>query len=669
MSSAMRRILLCLFVLLLASSTAEAQLRSTALVSPESARQLGLERMWFTQLHLDRSRGRMGGLHMHVSSTEAHTIFQITDGGKRYVFSQHDRDAFGQAVGVDGAKKRAEDKQAEIKKALEVAGKPDAQPPAAEIQSPPVETHVVPKITFYATSERGLLHAIDGETGRTLWTTNVGNPRFPMTAAGANDKFVGVCNGSTLYVMLASDGSLVWTRPAISSPGAGPALSTDLIFVPMVTGQIESFLLEDPKRPVKIYQSFGRAMVQPVVSANSVAWPTDKGQLYVGMANDFGVRFRMEASDAITSSPAFLAPDKIFVTSLDGYIYCVERIAGQHGVAVHHRRADQPLARRPGRPRVRHYGSRQFVRDRHQHSGGAVGHAQHSQLRIGQRPAAVLLRHARRSGRFSTAPAAARWERSLRDSSMCPSSIRRPTGSSWPARRGWCSVSARAPNPGRPCITSWKRRRKTPNPPRPTRRRPNRKPNRCPSRTAIRSAATRPIPSPHRPRPSPPRRAIPSTRRAIACVHSSGDKRAACRYEGEMDITYALEPKLSAEDFVELLVRSTLAERRPVGDLETIRGMLQHADLILTAREEVRLVGVSRAITDFHFCTYLSDLAVDAAYQRRGIGRELIRQTHVAAGLKTTLILLAAPAARSYYPYIGMQPHDSCWVLPRQAGP
>jgi outer membrane protein assembly factor BamB len=318
----MRQMLVCLLVLGSTPLAAKAQLRpTTTLVSPEAARQLGLERIWFTQLHLDRSRGRMGGLHMHVSATEAHTVFQFTDGGKRYVFSQRDRDAFGLEIGIDGAKQRAEEKQADIKKALELAGQADAQPPA-------IETIVVPKITFYATSERGLVHALDGETGKTLWTTSLGNPRYPTTNAAANDKFVGVCNGSTLYVLLASDGSLVWTRSAISSPGAGPALSTDLIFVPMVTGQIESFLLEDPSRPVKIYQSFGRAMVQPVVSANSVAWPTDKGNLYVGMANDSGVRFRMQAGDAIVSAPAFLEPDKVFVTSLDGYLYCVSEARG-----------------------------------------------------------------------------------------------------------------------------------------------------------------------------------------------------------------------------------------------------------------------------------------------------------------------------------------------------
>jgi GNAT superfamily N-acetyltransferase len=133
------------------------------------------------------------------------------------------------------------------------------------------------------------------------------------------------------------------------------------------------------------------------------------------------------------------------------------------------------------------------------------------------------------------------------------------------------------------------------------------------------------------------------------------------------DVSYALEPDLDAGEFIDVLVRSTLAERRPVGELETIRGMLEHADVIVTARVGGLLVGVSRAITDFSFCTYLSDLAVDAAFQRRGIGRELIRRTHEAAGPRTTLILLAAPLARAYYPHIGMAQHDSCWIIPRQA--
>lgn len=132
---------------------------------------------------------------------------------------------------------------------------------------------------------------------------------------------------------------------------------------------------------------------------------------------------------------------------------------------------------------------------------------------------------------------------------------------------------------------------------------------------------------------------------------------------------YAIEPGLSTDEFLDLLHRSTLAERRPVHDLKTIEGMLRGADVIVTARDaNGLLVGVSRAITDFHFCAYLSDLAVDEACQRRGIGRDLIRRTHEAAGRHTILVLLAAPKARGYYPRIGMRYHDSCWVIDPDGG-
>ncbi len=133
-----------------------------------------------------------------------------------------------------------------------------------------------------------------------------------------------------------------------------------------------------------------------------------------------------------------------------------------------------------------------------------------------------------------------------------------------------------------------------------------------------------------------------------------------------MEVVYALEtyPELEADAFIDVLRRSTLAERRPVDDPARIASMLRHADVIVTARVDGLLVGISRAITDFCYCTYLSDLAVDEAFQRQGIGRELIRRTHEAAGTKTTLILLAAPKARGYYPRIGMSAHDSCWMIP-----
>jgi GNAT superfamily N-acetyltransferase len=130
-----------------------------------------------------------------------------------------------------------------------------------------------------------------------------------------------------------------------------------------------------------------------------------------------------------------------------------------------------------------------------------------------------------------------------------------------------------------------------------------------------------------------------------------------------MDIHYDASRRISAAQFIDVLRRSTLAERRPVDDSAAIDAMLKHADVLCTAWDADLLVGVARSLTDFLYCCYLSDLAVDEAYQKRGIGRELIALTQTQLGPKAKLILLAAPKAEAYYPRIGFDHMRSAWML------
>ena len=78
-------------------------------------------------------------------------------------------------------------------------------------------------------------------------------------------------------------------------------------------------------------------------------------------------------------------------------------------------------------------------------------------------------------------------------------------------------------------------------------------------------------------------------------------------------IHYSTTTPLPTTTFIDLLRRSTLAERRPVDEAEIIAGMLANADLTVTAWDGDLLVGVARSVTDFTYCCYLSDLAVDVA--------------------------------------------------------
>jgi ribosomal protein S18 acetylase RimI-like enzyme len=130
-------------------------------------------------------------------------------------------------------------------------------------------------------------------------------------------------------------------------------------------------------------------------------------------------------------------------------------------------------------------------------------------------------------------------------------------------------------------------------------------------------------------------------------------------------VTYSITDAadLETEAVLSVYESSGLAQRRPLGTPGRLRSMLDGSNLIVVARDSGALIGIARSISDFSYATYLSDIAVDAAYQRRGIGRELIRITGEAAPL-AKIILLSAPAAVQYYPHIGFTQHQSAWTLP-----
>jgi predicted N-acetyltransferase YhbS len=129
------------------------------------------------------------------------------------------------------------------------------------------------------------------------------------------------------------------------------------------------------------------------------------------------------------------------------------------------------------------------------------------------------------------------------------------------------------------------------------------------------------------------------------------------------DVVYKAHDVITPDEFVEILTTSTLGERRLIDNRECIHGMVEHADLVVTARDGDKLVGVARSVTDFTYCCYMSDLAVEVAYQRKGIGKRLIDLTVEQLGPECMLILLSAPGAVDYYPHVGFERHDQCWII------
>ncbi|UQZ36013.1 GNAT family N-acetyltransferase [Paenibacillus sp. PK3_47] len=130
-----------------------------------------------------------------------------------------------------------------------------------------------------------------------------------------------------------------------------------------------------------------------------------------------------------------------------------------------------------------------------------------------------------------------------------------------------------------------------------------------------------------------------------------------------MTISYTVNHPLDAAAAADIFTDAGL--RRPVDDLDRIGRMLQHADILVTAWDGDRPVGLARAITDFSLSCYLSDLAVRQDYQHQGIGKELIRTLRTHLGEEVNLLLLSAPGAMEYYPRLGFEKLVNAFELPR----
>jgi len=238
--------------------------------------------------------------------------------------------------------------------------------------------------TVYVQSDRGMIHALDAETGGTRWVRQVGQPDHPSTGLDAFGDLLGVVNGSTLYVVNRYTGRTLLERQVDGSALAAPTLSSQWAYVGTINGKMLAYRLEAKTNPAEelgmldeeaeltatetaaaevfrqenvgvrpgtaaplSLQSDGHIYAQAVVASSTakeehLAWPTDRGFLFVGSINarskdQIATVYRMATYAEIASRPVFLAPNphvqgdeaRVFVTSIDGYVYSVYEDTGE----------------------------------------------------------------------------------------------------------------------------------------------------------------------------------------------------------------------------------------------------------------------------------------------------------------------------------------------------
>lgn len=122
------------------------------------------------------------------------------------------------------------------------------------------------------------------------------------------------------------------------------------------------------------------------------------------------------------------------------------------------------------------------------------------------------------------------------------------------------------------------------------------------------------------------------------------------------------EERISAGEYIDFLKRTDLGSQYPKERFnERIEKLVKNVSISLVARNEDGLiVGVLFAITDFAYWLFLTDLGVDRAYVRQGIGKKLIKTAHEIAGGEKDIAIytVANENAIQFYEKLGMKKSD-----------
>ena len=120
--------------------------------------------------------------------------------------------------------------------------------------------------------------------------------------------------------------------------------------------------------------------------------------------------------------------------------------------------------------------------------------------------------------------------------------------------------------------------------------------------------------------------------------------------------------RLTPSEYIDFLKRTDLGSQYPKERFdERIERLLKNASISLAARDDDGLlIGALLGLTDFAYWLYVTDLGVDRAYERQGIGRALMKKALEAAGGEKDIAvyLIANENAVPFYEKLGMKKAD-----------
>ncbi|MBZ2200956.1 GNAT family N-acetyltransferase [Lentilactobacillus hilgardii] len=125
--------------------------------------------------------------------------------------------------------------------------------------------------------------------------------------------------------------------------------------------------------------------------------------------------------------------------------------------------------------------------------------------------------------------------------------------------------------------------------------------------------------------------------------------------------------QLTLKELLGLYKTADFAREKLDDDPKRLQMMLDHTKLLVTLRDDDRLIGMARCLTDFEYSCYLSEIVILPDYRGQGMGKRLLQSIHDYLGERVAVTLRADPGAIGFYSEVGYQQVDHMFRIHREA--
>jgi outer membrane protein assembly factor BamB len=187
----------------------------------------------------------------------------------------------------------------------------------------------------FAQTSYAMLYAFDGESGRLLWSAQLGERTGFARGVAANSYAVFVTNANNFFALDRGTGRLIWRYDLGTIPTSPPACDEDLAVVGLTSGKVHGIQLKQKDDQGKdhirtipwllwTYTTGGPVQTRPLIADQVVAIGSSDSKVWVVFAYEVTSLFRFNTGAPIGEGMVGYGTRMLLIPSADNNLYAVD---------------------------------------------------------------------------------------------------------------------------------------------------------------------------------------------------------------------------------------------------------------------------------------------------------------------------------------------------------